>query len=475
MASQGNLELKSSSLVEIYDAVFNYQKEIQDALYAQYKIAYKISFTNYMKGNTADAFKEYFSKGTVNMIQGILELSSEMTAIIQLIVEVFYKFEGASDGIIKEAQLDSIGTDLNQKRQKYNQMGNELGQVINLASKYISTTDLKYIEIDERYVDVEKSISKMRQDIYEIEEDSVKNAEQLLERINSLKNLITETMGLCYKDGNFIPESSGLLDQQSWYSKQGNATLALLLSEDPFEYDAGSVSISEDQWAAGLCSDVYAYAGYSWMSAEYECGREDSSIFVKAKGSVLETNGYAQLTNEIKAQADADVGYASSDIKVGWGDGYYGGHVKVEVGGVRVNGSVIVGTENYNVYVRGDAKVACADGKAAFEFKEDGQFAIGVDGSATLASASVETGFSSWGYKAYGENATKEEKKDLFKLSAGVSASAGGGVAAYAESKKVIETDYVNVNAVSIKLKGEFIAGACVQITVPVPYVKWPW
>ena len=71
--------------------------------------------------------------------------------------------------------------------------------------------------------------------------------------------------------------------------------------------------------------------------------------------------------------------------------------------------------------------------------------------------------------------ATKEEKKDLFKLSAGVSASAGGGVAAYAESKKVIETDYVNVNAVSIKLKGEFIAGACVQITVPVPYVKWPW
>lgn len=47
MASQGNLELKSSSLVEIYDAVFNYQKEIQDALYAQYKIAYKISFTNY--------------------------------------------------------------------------------------------------------------------------------------------------------------------------------------------------------------------------------------------------------------------------------------------------------------------------------------------------------------------------------------------------------------------------------------------
>ena len=48
------------------------------------------------------------------------------------------------------------------------------------------------------------------------------------------------------------------------------------------------------------------------MSAEYECGRENSSIFVKAKGSVLETNGYAQLTNEIKAQADADVGYAGT-------------------------------------------------------------------------------------------------------------------------------------------------------------------
>ena len=28
MASQGNLELKSSSLVGIYDAVFNYQKDM---------------------------------------------------------------------------------------------------------------------------------------------------------------------------------------------------------------------------------------------------------------------------------------------------------------------------------------------------------------------------------------------------------------------------------------------------------------
>ena len=40
-----------------------------------------------MRGDAADAFKTYLSQGTVNMIQGLLDVSSEMTMIIQLITE----------------------------------------------------------------------------------------------------------------------------------------------------------------------------------------------------------------------------------------------------------------------------------------------------------------------------------------------------------------------------------------------------
>lgn len=256
---------------------------------------------------------------------------------------------------------------------------------------------------------------------------------------------------------------------------QTNATLTLLLSEDPFEYEAGAVSVSEDQWAAGLCSDVYAYAGYSFLNASYESGVENNTAFMKARASVLNLNGYAQLTDYIKAQGEAKVGYAETDLKIGAGDGYFGAHVKAEAGVIKVNGSVVAGTDNFNGYIKGNADVLNANGNAAFEFEDDGQFAIGVDAGASLASAGIEGGFNFLSYKVYDGTATGDEKDDLFKVKVRASANAGGSFAVYAESKKAIDLDIADINATTLKIKGEFLLGGNIEITVPTIYMKWPW
>lgn len=78
-------------------------------------------------------------------------------------------------------------------------------------------------------------------------------------------------------------------------------------------------------------------------------------------------------------------------------------------------------------------------------------------------------------WHAYDGTATGTEKDDLFKLSVSASADAGGSFAIYSESKKAIETDLININATSFKIKGSFLAGGCIQVTVPTPYFKWPW
>ena len=57
MASQGSLKLKSTSLLDMYNAIHTYESTVQDALYEQYKAAYKLTVTNYMRGSAADAFK----------------------------------------------------------------------------------------------------------------------------------------------------------------------------------------------------------------------------------------------------------------------------------------------------------------------------------------------------------------------------------------------------------------------------------
>ena len=172
----------------------------------------------------------------------------------------------------------------------------------------------------------------------------------------------------------------------------------------------------------------------------------------------------------------------TGEVKVGDGqDGYYGGHISGEIGLLKIDGKATIGTDGFNGYVKGDVEVLTADGKASFEFdRKSGEFAVGVDASATAASASGSAGvsFLEVGYKEHkqkGATGAKPEKLSLFKVEAGASASAGGAFAMYAESEKAIETRLFNVNATSIKLKGVAGLGFDLNITVPTIYWKWPW
>ena len=248
------------------------------------------------------------------------------------------------------------------------------------------------------------------------------------------------------------------------------------MQEDPFAYEAGAVTVSEDQWAKGLCSDVYAYAGYSFLGASGEAGVEDGSAFAKGAASVLALNGYAQLTNYIKAEGEAKVVYAEGDVKIGANENYFGAHISGEAGVISVNGKVLAGTDEFNGYLKGDAKVLCADGKAAFEFdNSSGEYAVGVDASATLASASGGVGVAAWDYDYDDGTATGKEKGSFFKAEAKVKANAGGSFAIYSESKTGIETEYVNINATSLKIDASALIGFEIDVTIPTIYVKWGW
>ena len=196
---------------------------------------------------------------------------------------------------------------------------------------------------------------------------------------------------------------------------------------------------------------------------------------MKARASVIKLNGYAQLTDYIKTQEERKVIYGEIDGKVGAGEGYFGAHVKAEAGVLRINGSVVVGTDNFNGYIKGDAQVLTANGKAAFEFEDDGQFAVGVDAGATLASASLKEEFNFLKYKIDDGSATAQETDNLFKLSVKEGVTTGAAFAIYAENKTAIETDFVNINATSLKVALGLGLDLEVNVTVPTPYFKWPW
>ena len=45
----------------------------------------------------------------------------------------------------------------------------------------------------------------------------------------------------------------------------------------------------------------------------------------------------------------------------------------------------------------------------------------------------------------------------------------------WADSETAFESEYVNINATTVKIKAEVLLGLDLSVTVPTPYFKWPW
>ena len=474
MTNNGALLLKVDSLIRMYEQVRTYEKTVQKVFYDQCKNAYKLSKTNHFRGVAADSFKSYLSDGAINIISGFLDITAALTASIQLFAEAFFQYEKNHSGAVGENTLDDITIVLKKHETTFDSGKNELRNVINEAAQYITTRSLNLDIVNTAYSKTHDILATIRNDLYSTDDSCVKEVNQLMERIQDLRQLIQNITGYCYdSDGKLVSSSLDIVANQPWFNRQSNAQLFLMWQEDPFVYEAGQTTLSEDQWVAGLCSDVYVYAGYSICNTSYEMGVEDGAAFLEAKFILAERNAYAQFTDYLRASISEKFCYAETDMKVGFSDKYVGFHITADVGIARADGSIILGTDDFNAYIKGEAKLLCADGKAAFEFQNDGQFAIGFDASATLVSAEVNGGFSILGYKE--KDAATGETKQLLGFEVSPEGKIGTGAALWFESKTAIEGEYININATTVKIKAVLGVGGEISLTAPTLCLKWPW
>lgn len=476
MANKGNLVLDIDALVNMYDTVSGYQTTFEDALYKEYKNSYKLSVSNYYRGNSADQFKQYLKDGCINMITETMDVSSSLTDCIQIFAEAFYQFENTHDGRVAESAVNTVEEFAKTKEQVLTGMTDELNEVLHLASQYISASSLPLDAAHGEYKDVHNSLEKMRDTLYSMDDEAVRQAQDLHQRITHLKTMLQSLMSECYtSDGMLIPDHLAQVTSKDWYTKAANVSLYIKMQEDPFQYSAGEVTLSEDQWAAGLFTDMYVYAGYKIGTASYEAGVEDNTAFVNAQAAAAQGNAHAEICDflALKGDAQVNVAYAGVDAKAGFSDKYMGFSVDAKAGLVDVNGSVILGSDKINAYVKGEAHVLTAEGKVAYNAQENGQYEVGIDASASAAGASVSGGTTLLAYKDQA-NATSKSRTLLgFKVGAAV--DAGGEFECWSESKTAYETEYVNVNATSFNVGAGVLFEGGVEVTIPTLYVKKLW
>lgn len=222
MAEKGNLYLKNSAVIGLYDSTKAYETTVQEALYSHYKTSFKISKSNYFRGDAADSFKNYITNGTINIISGMMDISSDMSMIIQLFAEAFYQYEYNHDGRVEEGALDYINQTLNSKENTFEGAKGELNAVLQLAAKYISTKGLSLGSVNTGYTETRNAVKKIREDLYAVDDEALKSANELYERIGELRTLIERMMAFCYNDdGKINADNLNKIQTQDWFRQSG--------------------------------------------------------------------------------------------------------------------------------------------------------------------------------------------------------------------------------------------------------------
>ena len=398
MANNGSLVVDMESLEKMNSDVFAQSNKIIENYYEQFKKLYILSNSSYIKGDYADALKTYLNKGVINLNSGIMDVLAAIQTELVTCFKTFMGIEADNRGVISEERITSINDFLNEIKNGYANTEGEIFGHLCEASSYIPTSDVPLDDVKQAFDWTGLTFFDICNSIEELDKFLLLAANAMYDRIISLKNQVISVRNNCYSGGYLDLNCDTWLKDVNNNPHLPNMELQIMLNEHPFDYVSDGVAIAEDHWTAGLTTDIYAYAGYSLLSASYEAGHDENSAFIKAKASVFEANAYAQLTDLASVSANAKLIYAEGEAKAGWGDGYYGAEAHAEVGVAKVEASAVLGSDAFNIHADAWAKAACADAGAYFEFEpEDGTFHIGAGAQAVAASAGVKAETTAFG------------------------------------------------------------------------------
>ncbi|WP_164880650.1 T7SS effector LXG polymorphic toxin [Clostridium manihotivorum] len=476
--------LVNSNVAEILSQINQYKKTVQDAFYEQYKNIFILTQTNNFRGEGADAYKEYLLSVTINYINTFINISEQVSATIEKMHSSYIALENSEQGSIDTSTVEEVRRNLNSKNEKFQYLVEEIDELNREAAQYISVRGLNSSDISATYSNIDTELYNICDDLTKADEAALKEANNLFEEINELANQLKTIANDYHKDKKISADMVKDIPSQQWYKTESNKNLSLLMKEDPFFYSANAKYRSEGQWAKGATSDVYIYGGYSAYGGAYTANTNDGVSSLDANGSLFNAYEAAQATKYFRQNANLSLGAAAVSGKMGFSKNYIGFQGKGSVAAVDANASVVLGTDKFNGYAKGNATFLSASGYTnCYVNPSNGDFDIGIGGKATAAEASFSLGTSILTVPA--QNSSSQEyigglvkvSKSTSLLAGSIKAKVGAGGSADFDlsSTKVLDFGEINVNALHVKLGGALGIGLDVDVTIPVPTIDLPW
>ncbi|WP_195268323.1 T7SS effector LXG polymorphic toxin [Eubacterium sp. 1001713B170207_170306_E7] len=461
--------LINEEIATMEETIKTYKTTVQEACYEQFKNAFTLTQSNNFRGAAADSYKGYISTATINLLNGLINVSEELATTMESIKTTFLGLESEESGSIDTDTLSEVMQNLTTKNTSYISLDSEIQTTLSSAGEYIAVTPLSTDTVNSAYTQLNTDVQQVGFDLETCNTSALALADAMLTRLRDLKTNIENISGQYHVNGEIDYDKLPNMVSEKWYKHEDVDNLERFYEGDAFAFAAGSGAVSEDQWAYGLASDAYAYAGYQLLGGSYEGQVRDGVASGSFSGSMLSANGAMQITEYLNAKGNLDILAVSGKVQAGFSKDYIGFSAEGSVAYAKASGSVVLGNDDFNLKADASAQVLSADGYAKCEADSNGNFAFGLGGDASLASAEASVGGTFFSIP------TDRGDEPLFGAKASVSAGVEAGAHFLVESKNVIDGDGINLNATHIKLGGKLGLGLEVDLTIPTISFDWPW
>ncbi|CAK7060312.1 MAG: hypothetical protein EUB_03464 [Eubacterium sp.] len=494
--------LINEEIATMEETIKTYKTTVQEACYEQFKNAFTLTQSNNFRGAAADSYKGYISTATINLLNGLINVSEELATTMESIKTTFLGLESEESGSIDTDTLSEVMQNLTTKNTSYISLDSEIQTTLASAGEYISVTPLSTDTVNSAYTQLNTDVQQVGFDLETCNTSALALADAMLTRLRDLKTNIENISGQYHVNGEIDYDKLPNMVSEKWYKHEDVDNLERLYEGDAFAFAAGTTDMRdnellmgmygimadglmgpgmsnilraipdeyrEKQWAFGLASDVYGYGGYSIMGGSYEGQIRDGVASGSFKGSLLSANGALKITDYFNAKGNADLLAVSGKGKAGFSKDYIGLSAEGSATVAKASASAVLGNDAFNLKADASAQVLSADGYAKCEADSNGNFAFGLGGDASAASAKASVGGTFLGMP------TDKGEKPLFgaKVSGSVGVEAGADF--LIESSNVIDGDFVNLNSTHIKLGGKLGLGLEVDLTIPTISFDWPW
>lgn len=451
--------------------ISNVNSDFQEVLYGIYKKVYILASSINYRGGSADACKEYLTNVTINIINGYLNVLEEFTVALGEVKENVFQYETDGKGIVSSTILEQVSSDVSSTyKTNFSTLMADVNDTLAKAANYIGLTSISEGDVTNQYASLENTITSINDDLVSLDTSISNKLDTVLSHITNLEKMIDSMEKTVDAKGNIDYQKVSAIKQGSDFYVESDQTLTAIIKEDPFSYYADGGSLAEKQWAAGAAQDLYVYGGVSAVTGSYSYKNDGGKHEASASGSLLEGNVGVQATEYLNVNGTATVGHGEGKAKYGWSDSYKGVSLEGDISAAKASGKVVLGTEDFNGYIKGDATALGASGYVKAEVESATDFAFGFKGKASAASAKGTIGLSFLEVPTEDEN-DPTKTTNLFGFSASGKAGVSAGGEFLVESQKVIDTDFVDVNTFTLDVGIEALLG--VEFTLTIPYITF--